>query len=81
MFWANCELTLTENSMPTLRSSPDRSLGSILVPNRFQTSGVPYRQGEALFSEWPDLVWDRLPVQASARVLDLDLVRALVAAV
>ena len=37
--WATIELTLTENSMPTLRLSKDRNLGSTLVPSRFQTSG------------------------------------------
>ena len=46
MFRANCELTLTENSMPTLRSSLDRSLGRILVPSRFQTSGVDLTNDE-----------------------------------
>ena len=34
-----------------------------------------------MFSEWPDLARGRLPVQVLARVLGLDLVRALVAAV
>ena len=40
--WKPCDRpasTLTENSTPTLRSSPERSFGRILVPRRFQTSG------------------------------------------
>ena len=32
--------------MPTLRSSLDRSLGRILVPSRFQTSGVDLTNDE-----------------------------------
>ena len=44
IFFPNAESTLTENSIPTLRSSPDRSFGRILVPSLFQTSG-----GEPVF--------------------------------
>src|SRR3989454_12533032 len=36
---ASSDFTVSENSTPTLRSSPVRSLGSTFVPNRFHTSG------------------------------------------
>ena len=66
MFCANCEPTLTEKSMPTLRSSPDRSLGRILVPSRFQTSGgtVPARRSVGFRSAgcW---LWHEVPGSGS----------------